>query len=324
MEIGKSIAKIRKERNLTQDDLAEKYYVTRQTISNWENGKSYPDLETLVKISNDFDISLDVLLKEDNKMVKKIDKDVKGAKKYKYLLVYIVIIVSVLFFICHKVMMINKYRYDKEEIKVDTIFNDTLDISKKEYNGDTIIVDDIVVPNHFRDYVDGKVESSYKIKYDGETPIAFYSLTSLDQYVNILSKESLDAGFDKTSGNLVKTNDEMKSYLDRHDIKNDIDLIEYIKENYYFGNYIFTLNKRMRVNYLLNSFAANILALNIDNIVLISGDLKGYMINYHTENNGIKEIHLLHNDKQYIMLLGGKDITTKEFITDLLSSIRFK
>ena len=41
MEIGKSIAKIRKERNLTQDDLAEKYYVTRQTISNWENGKCY-------------------------------------------------------------------------------------------------------------------------------------------------------------------------------------------------------------------------------------------------------------------------------------------
>ena len=72
------------------------------------------------------------------------------------------------------------------------------------------------------------------------------------------------------------------------------------------------------------SFAANILALNIDNIVLISGDLKGYMINYHTENNSVKEIHLLHNDKQYIMLLGGKDTTTNEFITDLLSSISFK
>ena len=69
MEVGKNISKIRKDNNLTQDDLAEKYYVTRQTISNWENGKSYPDLETLVKISNDFNISLDVLLKEDNKML---------------------------------------------------------------------------------------------------------------------------------------------------------------------------------------------------------------------------------------------------------------
>ena len=65
-KVGKFIKKLRKDNNLTQDDLAEKYYVTRQTISNWENGKSYPDLGTLVKISDDFKISLDILLKEDN------------------------------------------------------------------------------------------------------------------------------------------------------------------------------------------------------------------------------------------------------------------
>ena len=59
MELGKNISEIRKNNNLTQDDLANKYFITRQTISNWENGKSYPDLETLVKISNDFNISLD-------------------------------------------------------------------------------------------------------------------------------------------------------------------------------------------------------------------------------------------------------------------------
>ena len=72
MEVGKNIIKIRKDNNLTQDDLANKYFVTRQTISNWENGKTYPDLETLVKISNDFNVSLDILLKEDNKMIKDI------------------------------------------------------------------------------------------------------------------------------------------------------------------------------------------------------------------------------------------------------------
>ena len=57
MEIGKKIANIRKENNLTQEDFAEKYNVSRQTISSWENGKSYPDLTILVKISNDFNIS---------------------------------------------------------------------------------------------------------------------------------------------------------------------------------------------------------------------------------------------------------------------------
>lgn len=80
MELGKRLVKIRKDNNLTQDDFAEKYYVTRQTISNWENEKSYPDLETLVKISNDFNISLDVLLKEDNRMIKDISKKQKNYK----------------------------------------------------------------------------------------------------------------------------------------------------------------------------------------------------------------------------------------------------
>ena len=99
MELGKNISKIRKDNNLTQDDFAEKYFVTRQTISNWEIGKTYPDLETIVKISNDFNISLDILLKEDNKMVKEIDKGVKGAKKYKNILKYIIVFFSLILFI---------------------------------------------------------------------------------------------------------------------------------------------------------------------------------------------------------------------------------
>ena len=64
MELGKRITEIRKQNNMTQEDLAEKFHVTRQTISNWENGKSYPDLESLILISEQFDISVDMMLKE--------------------------------------------------------------------------------------------------------------------------------------------------------------------------------------------------------------------------------------------------------------------
>lgn len=88
MEIGKNIIKIRKDNNLTQDDLANKYFVTRQTISNWENGKTYPDLETLVKISDDFNISLDILLKEDNKMIEDISKK---QRRYKWIILPIIL-----------------------------------------------------------------------------------------------------------------------------------------------------------------------------------------------------------------------------------------
>ena len=86
MNIGTQILKIRKEKGLTQEEFGKIFHVTRQTVSNWENEKSsnirsaekqiaFPDLQILIDISNRFDISLDVLIKEDVKMVKTMDKE---------------------------------------------------------------------------------------------------------------------------------------------------------------------------------------------------------------------------------------------------------
>ena len=65
MDIGKEIANIRKDQNLTQEEFGSIFHVTRQTVSNWETGKNYPDLQTLVEISERFDVSLDAILKGD-------------------------------------------------------------------------------------------------------------------------------------------------------------------------------------------------------------------------------------------------------------------
>ena len=70
MNIGNQILNIRKEKQLTQEEFGRLFHVTRQTVSNWENEKSYPDLQMLIDISNQFEISLDTLIKEDSKMVK--------------------------------------------------------------------------------------------------------------------------------------------------------------------------------------------------------------------------------------------------------------
>lgn len=75
MDISNQILNIRKEEKLTQEEFGKLFYVTRQAVSNWENGKTYPDLQTLVDISNQFEVSLDLLLKGDSKMVKAIDKE---------------------------------------------------------------------------------------------------------------------------------------------------------------------------------------------------------------------------------------------------------
>lgn len=56
--------------NLSQEELAEKIYVTRQTISNWENNKNYPDIHSLLLLSSLFNISLDQLIKGDIKTMK--------------------------------------------------------------------------------------------------------------------------------------------------------------------------------------------------------------------------------------------------------------
>ena len=63
MELGKQIKKYRTEAGLSQETLADKVYVSRQTISNWENDKSYPDIKSLVLLSEIFQISLDNLIK---------------------------------------------------------------------------------------------------------------------------------------------------------------------------------------------------------------------------------------------------------------------
>ena len=72
-KFGKLIKDIRKKNNLTQKQLANKYNVTYQAVSKWENGLNMPDIALMLEISKDFGISLDGLLncKEEKKALKK-------------------------------------------------------------------------------------------------------------------------------------------------------------------------------------------------------------------------------------------------------------
>ena len=75
MEIGNQLKRYRAELSMSQEELAEKVYVTRQTVSNWENGKSYPDIHSLLLLSTVFQISLDTLIKGD---IEKMKTDING------------------------------------------------------------------------------------------------------------------------------------------------------------------------------------------------------------------------------------------------------
>ena len=78
MELGAHIKEHRKEKGLSQDDLAEAIYVSRQTISNWETGRTYPDVQSLLLLSYVFDVTVDSLIKGDvEAMAEKMDQTVK-------------------------------------------------------------------------------------------------------------------------------------------------------------------------------------------------------------------------------------------------------
>ncbi|MBQ7137656.1 MAG: helix-turn-helix transcriptional regulator, partial [Clostridia bacterium] len=65
MEIGCKLKRARNEKGLTQEQAAELLAVSRQTISNWENNKSYPDIISVIRMSDIYAVSLDHLLKEE-------------------------------------------------------------------------------------------------------------------------------------------------------------------------------------------------------------------------------------------------------------------
>lgn len=81
MDIGIRIKKYREKQNISQDELALKIFVSRQTISNWENNKSYPDIKSLMMLSNIFNVSLDYFMKGDIEEMKKII-DKEAIKKF--------------------------------------------------------------------------------------------------------------------------------------------------------------------------------------------------------------------------------------------------
>ena len=97
MELHTQIKKYRTSLNLSQEELAEKIYVTRQTISNWENNKNYPDIHSLLLLSSVFNISLDQLIKGDIKIMKEeINKsELQKFNRYAVIFSLLLVILSI-------------------------------------------------------------------------------------------------------------------------------------------------------------------------------------------------------------------------------------
>lgn len=90
MEIGKKLKDARTNSGLTQENVAERAGVSRQTVSNWENGRSYPDIVSVIKLSDIYSISLDELLKGDNEMIEHLKESTNVVSSNKKLIAAII------------------------------------------------------------------------------------------------------------------------------------------------------------------------------------------------------------------------------------------
>jgi len=107
-KIGEFIKKIRKENNLTQGDLANKYGVTYQAVSKWERGLNLPDILLIKQMSDDFGISIDDILDGE---VKKPKSDTKSNVKVIILIILLLGILATMIFVIVKHNEEHSYKF---------------------------------------------------------------------------------------------------------------------------------------------------------------------------------------------------------------------
>ncbi len=104
MELNEKLYQYRKNKNWSQEELAEKMEVSRQTISKWESGRAIPELNKLIKLSEIYNVTVDELVKdsveideEQHRKVNKFKKIKKIGKKLLIILLVLIILIAILF-----------------------------------------------------------------------------------------------------------------------------------------------------------------------------------------------------------------------------------
>lgn len=82
MNLGEKLFKLRKEKGLSQENLAEQIGTTRQAISKWENNQGFPEVEKLLQLSNIFEVPVDYLLKDDKPLHSPNEKGYYVSKEF--------------------------------------------------------------------------------------------------------------------------------------------------------------------------------------------------------------------------------------------------
>lgn len=349
-KIGKFIAKLRKEKKMTQQELAQKLNVTDKAVSKWENGRCLMDIALLKPLSKCLDVSIIELINgekietkdvstKSNETVYKTLSYAENLRKNKFKVILgtilSMILIICLVYVSYKgvLLMIHKVpKGDIEEIISGLEVKSTLTIYKRTIDEDKyLVVDDIKIRNDFKDFEEMERPNELhpvilkKTLDNGKT--LGVSISSGNSYIDIFSSDDVIVynGIDSDTIDFGQFNAaDRKYFLLRNDINNDIDLLNYIYKNGYHKSNIFMTDREIKENYAINFFMDTVIP-KIDNITLITGDYSGYIFNLKGKSVGknIRCVSILRNNKIYSFTFYG-DKYDDEYLIDVLGTLEIK
>lgn len=339
-KIGKFLKKLRLDKNLTQDQLANKLNVSDKTISKWENGRGLMDISFLKPLSEILEVSILEILNGERISYDNIaDKSgeiientlIFNKKELQLQKLKIIFSMSISFiFIILSILLINQslnyMRYsndldDKSNIQDKFSFKNNITIYKKTLDSsDYFPFNSLKIKNIFSELSLINEKSNTDAKY----PWYSYGkdnkvLISFSENIDDLSLFSNMNDYNDNYGNIFFAN--VKSFLLEEDINNDIDLYNYINKNGYKKNDFFVSKEKMKFNLVYNNLIYLISNKKKGDRYLIKGDYLGYVF----VNNNNKEITVvLLKDGNKYMLSFYDEYANLDFVLDVVSTIELK
>ena len=345
-KIGKFIAEIRKDKKLTQAQLAKKIGVTDRAISKWENGRGMPDLSLMKPLCNELGITINELLCGEkiagDDYQKKFEENIFNTINYSenkikknrikniVFTVFVIILLFCVVLFSYKFYLLNKYTLEKP-INVSNVINGlknqkTINIYKRTINSNYFSMSGFKIRNDFDGYVLNERDSEYqpylmRKEEDGKIYTIGYdsgkenNYQMIDYFVNdavIISNEK--------EGSLENFNSaDRKYFLLKNDINNDLDFYNYIANNYFIENDIFMDKRTMMENYSFNLFVS-VMMPEINRMTIIKGDYEGFI--FYLDNNVI-QVSIIRDDKIYGFYTNDGRFQDETYLIDILGTIEF-
>ena len=350
-KIGKFIAELRKEKNLTQEELANKLGITKNAVSKWERGLSMMDVSLLNPVCDILGISIVELLNgekiKQDELIIKTDDTIKNTIEYSnkqikssrirsiILTLLIIVIMCVGVFFGYKLVLLNKYTLKKpdnvEEIVKGLKNQKEIKIYKRTLSNDEYFeIENLKIRNDFKDFeLSNTVGENMAIRtYTYKISNSGISISVGDDSLalnNAFGAEEVTFFGDENSkiDPDAFNSADRKFFLLKNDINNEIDFYKYVAENYYKNNNIFMDKRTMMENYAFNLFTS-ISVPKVDEFIIIKGDYQGYIFKIIKDDVQITQITLLRDGKSYGFLTNDQRFKDENYLIDLIGTIEIR